>query len=54
MDIPMPDLASGWAWSFAYLFRFFYTIIGGLLGMLMAWIYNVVAGWVGGIEFEVG
>ena len=30
-----------------------YAVMGGLLGMLMAWIYNVVASWVGGIEFEV-
>jgi hypothetical protein len=30
-----------------------YAVMGGLLGMLMAWIYNVVAGWTGGIEFEV-
>lgn len=31
----------------------FYAVIGGLMGMLAAWLYNVVAGWVGGIEFEV-
>jgi hypothetical protein len=31
----------------------FYAVIGGLCGMLIAWIYNVIAGWVGGVEFEV-
>jgi hypothetical protein len=31
----------------------FYAVFGGLFGMLAAWIYNVVAGWTGGIEFEV-
>lgn len=30
-----------------------YAVLGGLMGMLGAWLYNVVAGWVGGIEFEV-
>jgi hypothetical protein len=30
-----------------------YAAMGCLLGMLMAWLYNVVAGWIGGIEFEV-
>ena len=31
----------------------FYAVVGGLMGMLAAWLYNVVAGWIGGIEFEV-
>jgi hypothetical protein len=31
----------------------FYAVIGGLFGLLGAWLYNVVASWVGGIEFEV-
>jgi hypothetical protein len=30
-----------------------YAVLGGLFGMLGAWIYNVVAGWTGGIEFVV-
>jgi ABC-type phosphate transport system permease subunit len=30
-----------------------YAVLGGLMGMLAAWLYNVVAGWIGGIEFEV-
>ncbi len=30
-----------------------YAIVGGLMGMLGAWLYNVVASWIGGIEFEV-
>ncbi len=36
-----------------FFFPLFYAVIGGLMGMLMAWVYNVVAGWIGGIEFEV-
>jgi len=30
-----------------------YAAMGCLMGMLMAWLYNVIASWVGGIEFEV-
>jgi hypothetical protein len=37
----------------AILLPVFYAVFGGLFGMLGAWIYNVIASWVGGIEFEV-
>jgi hypothetical protein len=30
-----------------------YGVMGCLMGMLVAWLYNVVAGWIGGIEFDV-
>jgi hypothetical protein len=30
-----------------------YAVMGCLVGMLMAWLYNVAAAWIGGIEFEV-
>lgn len=30
-----------------------YAVFGGLFGALYAWLYNVVAGWVGGIEIEL-
>jgi hypothetical protein len=30
-----------------------YAAMGCLMGMLMAWLYSVIASWVGGIEFEV-
>ncbi len=30
-----------------------YGVLGCLMGMLVAWLYNVVAGWIGGIEFDV-
>ena len=29
-----------------------YLISGFILGPLLAWLYNVVAGWVGGLELE--
>jgi len=43
----------GIALVFSLILPVFYAVIGGLVGMLIAWIYNVIAGWVGGIEFEV-
>ncbi len=43
--------------AFGALFCIFlpviYAVMGGLFGMLAAWLYNVAASWVGGIEFEV-
>ncbi len=30
-----------------------YAIFGGIFGALYAWLYNVVAGWVGGIEIQL-
>ncbi len=34
----------------ALLFIPFYAILGFVMTVVMAWLYNVVAGWVGGIE----
>ena len=34
-------------------FPVIYAALGCLFGMLGAWLYNVVAHWTGGIEFEV-
>ena len=31
----------------------FYGLLGCLGGAFMAWLYNLVAGWVGGLEFDV-
>ncbi|MBI3476800.1 MAG: hypothetical protein HY010_13795 [Acidobacteria bacterium] len=46
--------ASGVAMLFmAILFPFLYALMGFLLGALMAWIYNLVAGWVGGIQLDL-
>jgi hypothetical protein len=39
--------------AFCIFLPVFYAVIGGLMGMLMAWVYNVTAGWLGGFEFEV-
>ena len=34
-------------------FPLFYGVLGFLGGLLYAWVYNVVAGWVGGIKIEL-
>jgi hypothetical protein len=38
---------------FCILFPVIYAVMGCLSGMLAALIYNLVASWTGGIEFEV-
>jgi hypothetical protein len=48
-----PGLSIGMGVAFAIFLPFFYAIFGCLFGMLAAWMYNVVASWIGGIEFEV-
>ena len=35
------------------LFPIFYGIIGFIAGLIGAFLYNLVAGWVGGIELDV-
>ena len=37
----------------AIVFPFLYAALGFIFGALTAWIYNLVAGWVGGIELEL-
>lgn len=30
-----------------------YAIVGGIVGAIYAWLYNIAAGWVGGIEIDL-
>jgi hypothetical protein len=39
--------------GFAILAPVFYGIMGFIFGVISAAIYNLVAGWTGGLEFEV-
>ncbi len=34
-------------------FPVLYGLIGFLAGAMVAWLYNLAAGWVGGVEFEL-
>ena len=36
------------------IFPIFYGILGGIGGALTALIYNLAAGWVGGLEVDIG
>jgi len=44
---PGPKMPIG----FLIVFPFLYAIFGFIFTALSAWIYNLVAGWVGGIEY---
>jgi len=40
--------------SFAYMMMIvFYGIMGGIGGAVWAWVYNMVAGWIGGLQFDL-
>ena len=38
--------------GFVVLLPLFYALMGFLAGVVGAWIYNLLAGWIGGLEFE--
>lgn len=46
MHQPMP-------WGMLWLMPVMYTIFGFIFTFLGSWIYNGVAGWIGGIEFTI-
>jgi|CXWL01.1.fsa_nt_gi hypothetical protein len=48
---PLP-LMFGMGVGFMVLLPFFYAAMGFLAGIIGAWIYNLLAKWVGGFEFE--
>ncbi|MDD4255409.1 MAG: hypothetical protein PHP59_08550 [Methanofollis sp.] len=37
----------------ALLIAVFYGVLGFVFGGLFAWLYNLTAGWIGGIEMEI-
>ncbi len=39
--------------GFAFIFPFLYAAFGFIFGIVGAWIYNLIAKWIGGIEVEV-
>ena len=46
-------LGFGFGFSAIVIFPILYGIVGGIGGAIGAAIYNLVAGWVGGIEVEI-
>ncbi|HTB80437.1 MAG TPA: DUF3566 domain-containing protein [Opitutaceae bacterium] len=49
---PLPAIF-GFGLGFALLFPLIYAAMGFVLGVIGAFIYNLVAKWIGGIEVEV-
>ena len=46
-------LAAGGMGSMGIRMPVMYAVFGVIFGAISAWIYNLVAGWIGGIEVEV-
>ena len=40
-------------WLSIIIFPVIYAILGFVTGIIGGWLYNVIAGWVGGIELEL-
>jgi hypothetical protein len=53
--MPQPQRVGMMAFGagFAFLFPIFYAVFGFVFGVIGAFIYNLVAKWIGGIEVEV-
>ncbi len=47
------EMAPGAAVALAVALPFLYALAGLLMGMLAAWLYNLAAGWTGGLEIEL-
>jgi len=39
--------------AFAILLPLTYAVMGFVFGLIGAWVYNLVARWIGGLEFEI-
>jgi hypothetical protein len=39
--------------ALAIMMPIFYGVIGFIMGAIGAWLYNLLAKWIGGIEFEI-
>jgi hypothetical protein len=39
--------------AFAVFFPLMYAVMGFVLGVVGGWVYNLVAKWLGGLEFEI-
>lgn len=50
---PMPMLGIGSGIGIVIVIPLIYAFFGVLFGALFAWFYNMVAGWVGGIELDL-
>lgn len=51
-NVPAVPLMLGMGMGFVVLLPLLYAIMGFLGGVIGAWVYNLLAGWIGGLEFE--
>ncbi len=51
--IPGMRLGFGMGIAAIIILPIFYGILGGVIAWLMALVYNLVAGWVGGLEVDI-
>lgn len=51
MSLVEPTFAM-FGWISIILFPILFGIMGFVMGIILSWLYNVVASWVGGISFE--
>jgi hypothetical protein len=49
----LPALTAGIMFGFGIFIPIIYGVMGFVFGIIMAAIYNLIAGWIGGIEVEV-
>ena len=47
------EQSSPFGWGFLLLMPFIYAVMGFIFIPICCWIYNLVAGWVGGIEITL-
>lgn len=55
-DLPegIPGIITIMGFAAVIIYPIIYAIIGFISGVIAAFLYNIVAGWVGGIEMELG
>jgi hypothetical protein len=53
MSLPMLFTHQPIQWGMLWWMPIFYTVFGFVFTFLGAWIYNGVAGWIGGVEFTL-
>lgn len=50
--VAMGEEATMFGKGFLLMMPFLYGLFGLVFGALTAWLYNIVAGWTGGLDFE--
>jgi hypothetical protein len=52
-NVPLHAFGMGFGIGSIIFFPIFYGLVGGIFGALTALIYNLAAGWVGGLEVDI-